>query len=576
MVALHHNYFARSSARRAYQGLEPSLYRQPGLCMGFGGNRAAGDARRGIYSREPARSLHWALEQRMWQSGRWRDKTYSACAGWSSSQIAAPAPPGQDRRLAPHGLPASTRAMSIQPRCALLHRMPTVECVGRREDWLLLDPRAMREWAMAPVALSLGLRLRGAQAQGLPVRAQAQAVLGKRKFLPDAHIYVGMGHHSHRLACSKWAANKIPGIHCGGDDWLPHYVAHIHQSGLFGQLEELEGMTLVCDCAMEVPCEADVLIGLLFERRLQSGEPGRGSGSVSRRRPRRAALAAWGGIPGAQALPRNLQKHSQESCDSVPTTIFYEWLQHTTFPMIEDLVNSFPFSAFTEWCEDQELDVDGRMGPVLATCTARFRQITATGRQAGALSHKAALPPLQAGEPTPDEHFDHAWDRRQDRTPLEEEPMLDVDLRFAAACCARWRGQMIDLWRQAVGALRELKQRWQGVTAALRERQPAAIGRVTAQRDVGFTALLIILSSWPDVSYPYGLVCGLPAVGYAPPCGIFPEQEARRIPFEEVVMGAEANNQRILATLRSGKDDVFLLSQSTLDADRGFCMASNV
>ena len=114
--------------------------------------------------------------------------------------------------------------------------------------------------------------------------------------------------------------------------------------------------------------------------------------------------------------------------------------------------------------------------------------------------------------------------------------MLDADLRFAAACCARWRGQMIDLRRQAVGALRELKQRWQGVTAALRERQPAAIGRVTAQRDVGFTALLIILSSWPDVSYPYGLVCGLPAVGYAHP-----------------VQGGG------------------LLSQPTLDAERGFC-----
>ena len=203
----------------------------------------------------------------------------------------------------------------------------------------------------------------------------------------------------------------------------------------------------------------------------------------------------------------------------------HEWLQHTTFPMIEDLVNSFPFSTFTKWCQDQELDVDGPMGPVLATRTARFRQITATGRQAGALSHKAALPPLQAGEPTPDEHFDHAWRRRRDRTPLEEEPMLDADLRFAAACCARRRGQMIDLRRQAAGALRELKQRWQGVTATLRERQPATIRRVTAQRDVGFTALLIILSSWTDVSYPYGLICGLPAVGYAPPYGIFPEQE---------------------------------------------------
>ena len=58
------------------------------------------------------------------------------------------------------------------------------------------------------------------------MRAQAQAVLGEGKLLPDAHIYVGMGHHSHRLACSKWAANEISGIYCGGDNWLPHYVAH--------------------------------------------------------------------------------------------------------------------------------------------------------------------------------------------------------------------------------------------------------------------------------------------------------------------------------------------------------------
>jgi len=40
---------------------------------------------------------------------------------------------------------------------------------------------------------------------------------------------------------------------------------------------------------------------------------------------------------------------------------------------------------------------------------------------------------------------------------------------------------------------------------------------VTAKRDLGFTSLLIVLSSWPDITYPYGLITGLPAVGYAPP-----------------------------------------------------------
>ena len=161
------------------------------------------EVRGGASIREnPARSLHWALplpqEQRMWQSGRWRDKTY-VCAGWILSQVATAAPqPGRDRRLGPpmachHShdpkewepverttgrfYPSKEEAEYTAPLCfavavaaswwaartgrAVLRvpRTPAVECVGCREDWLLLDPRAMREWAMAPVALSLKLRL---------------------------------------------------------------------------------------------------------------------------------------------------------------------------------------------------------------------------------------------------------------------------------------------------------------------------------------------------------------------------------------------------------------------------------
>ena len=33
-------------------------------------------------------------------------------------------------------------------------RMPTFLSVGRREHWLDMDPRAMREWAMAPLAVT--------------------------------------------------------------------------------------------------------------------------------------------------------------------------------------------------------------------------------------------------------------------------------------------------------------------------------------------------------------------------------------------------------------------------------------
>ena len=68
-----------------------------------------------------------------------------------------------------------------------------------------------------------------------------------------------------------------------------------------------------------------------------------------------------------------------------------------------------------------------------------------------------------------------------------------------------------------------------------------------------------------------GLIEGLPAVGYAPCYGVFPSQPAERITLTGVLSGCEAHNYQILSTLKPGKDDQFLLEQSTKDAARGFC-----
>ena len=124
-----------------------------------------------------------------------------------------------------------------------------------------------------------------------------------------------------------------------------------------------------------------------------------------------------------------------------------------------------------------------------------------------------------------------------------------------------------------MGALRELKRRWQGVTLHLRTFQEPAIQEVTKQRDIGLIAILVILTSWANTSFPYGLVKGLPAVGYAPPYGIFPQQPATRISMDDVLEGWEQHNQHILIQLKPGKDDAFLLQQSMEDAAYGFCTA---
>ena len=148
-----------------------------------------------------------------------------------------------------------------------------------------------------------------------------------------------------------------------------------------------------------------------------------------------------------------------------------------------------------------------------------------------------------------------------------------MDLEFVADAYASPTKSLRPWRQQAVGALRELKRRWEGVTLHLRSFQETAVQQVTKHRDVGLLALLMVLTSWADTSFPFGLVCGLPAVGYAPPYGIFHQQPAEVISMADVLDGWQEHNQHILNQLRAGKDDEFLLQQSMEDADKGFCTA---
>ena len=178
------------------------------------------------------------------------------------------------------------------------------------------------------------------------------------------------------------------------------------------------------------------------------------------------------------------------------------------------------------------------------------------------MTHRAALPPLLPFNLDPDEHFHQALQRAQQPLPYEDLPVADLDLEYVADAYAAPR-KSLRSWRQhAVGALRELKRRWEGVTLHLRSFQEPAVHQVTKHRDTGFIALLMILTSWADTSFPFGLVRGLPAVGYAPHYGIFPQQPAEVISMSDAVLdGWQEHNQHILNQLRSGKDDEFLLQQ---------------
>ena len=154
---------------------------------------------------------------------------------------------------------------------AKLHvpRFPFVETAGRREHWLQIDPRALWEWAMAPTAIALGLRPTHPEERArTPHRTRVVDVILEDKTLPPGVVYVGRGHHSHRLPVTKWSSPFVPGHNCDPSSWLPLYVEHIMQH-LAGDLPELTGCVLACDCEMHMVCEGDALAGVVFE----SGRP---------------------------------------------------------------------------------------------------------------------------------------------------------------------------------------------------------------------------------------------------------------------------------------------------------------
>ena len=178
---------------------------------------------------------------------------------------------------------------------------------------------------------------------------------------------------------------------------FPLYVAHIHQN-LWQDLLELQGSTLVCDCEDHTLCEADLLAGLVFDA-TSPALTSTASPSVPHQRStcsptplRKVLLTAALGVGG---LPFEPPFILQESLALAFKRFYPEpWFQGFAFPSIEDLVNSFPLDLYSRWRFELGYSMEGSSAPHLASSRTRQRQRNAEGQQVGAISHRAALPPL--------------------------------------------------------------------------------------------------------------------------------------------------------------------------------------
>ena len=266
----------------------------------------------GSLRENPSRSLHWWLPQevQMMMSGTWDDTLYTACvlmAARAKKQrlrhnIAEIAQwPDMTCRhvhnnkewtvdwkdeLASHveaeytaclvfyiAVSVSWWAIRLGKARMKIYRLPHISSTGDRRGWERMDPRVVREFAMLPTALEIGISLRDAPnaiisadiKRHLPIRRNAKdagicTVGGKPARLEAYQIYVGKGHHSHRLPTTKWACPFVAGQDGSHEDCMLWYIQHLQEGPLQSQLQELYGKELVCDCPMGQSCEADILI----------------------------------------------------------------------------------------------------------------------------------------------------------------------------------------------------------------------------------------------------------------------------------------------------------------------------
>ena len=135
----------------------------------------------------------------------------------------------------------------------------------------------------------------------------------------------------------------------------------------------------------------------------------------------------------------------------------------------------------------------------------RQQMRTAEGQQVGAIDHTAALAPLLPFQLQSGQHFESFLKRSLQSRPTEGLLILDDDLRFAASLSSLPGVDLSELRKPAMGLSAEMKRRWGKMTAHVRSKPTEAIRTATVQRDMGFTAIFLLLANWGDVTLPAGL-----------------------------------------------------------------------
>ena len=406
---------------------------------------------------------------------------------------------------------------------------------GSRLGWHKLPPAALREWAMPGFGLRLQLQP-PQQAEpdysGLPTIESVNDLQGE---LGATTLYVGGGHARRKLARSTWDQEfrKHTGAEAEPEYALAAFSVRIAEDPTLQQaVVEMTAavpwrMTLAVDTAPGQPSHAEVLARWMWHFRrgipAQQGvarptkaprvvpprvlPAARPSGAAPAVRPTRGPVrglmvgAALPSVSGALeahvgtewrwtdvVVHRALRKFFPEAI-----------LKDFPLPPLEDLVNDERLAAWRIWAEQEGV----AQAPIQSQARTTGWECLAVGKQRAATGGKHAIDAVVGFGMGKDAHYEAACTVALEHLdPWSMEAKAAPDLRFAAAQVVQHHERPRQIRQELQGLIKELGSRTRPLSQRLREAQPWHVRQVAGKLQLGFIAVVCLLTLWGDGKMP--------------------------------------------------------------------------
>ena len=241
------------------------------------------------------------------------------------------------------------------------------------------------------------------------------------------------------------------------------------------------------------------------------------------------------------------------------------------WPFVEDLLNTPTFLEFSQWMAFKYPDHDGDLGPLILGRGGVYLQRASAQDQPGAAARKSSLAPITPFGLDPDRHFEVALAAHATGSPLDWAGPGDLDLEYAAHVMSQGPAYVESKRKLNAAVFAELSSRLWPVSVFLHSQQLPTVHGVNPSVHLALIAVLVLMMAWPDTSFPSCLFSGFPAVGHAPPCGLWDTRPSQHISLDTIFAEGRSDAEQLLSRIKPGPDDQVAFEAGNQDEQLGFC-----